>query len=364
MLLSSSLWANLEGKNWVFHGSTQDYIFPRAGDLRGSPMVSLKKVAQGVGLDFFYNPKTNQGYLEGRRSKRKVSFELQNPQVKGFWGSSQLSKGPMFLNEELVVPVDFADKALRPLLTGQAPVAPLAPSSLFQADIVIDAGHGGNDWGAHVKVGADIVKEKDLSLAIAKELCQKIRAQKLNCLLTRDADNYLTLHERTQFANRAQAKVFLSIHLNAEAETLKKSPKNKSRSSSGFEMYVLSLNTEDGSRAAVAEENQMIPEDLPEGVDKAVANLKAESLFESSLSWAKAIASILSPLRPSFGKAIKAGPFYVLYGANMPSVLVELGFITNEGDRVQLRSPSQRALLLAPMAQGLAEHLKKGIVQK
>lgn len=314
-------------------------------------MVFLEDVAKGVGLEYFFDAKKAKGHLKGKRTQRRVEFSLNDDKVKGFWGQSTLSKAPLLLNGKVAVPVDFADKALRPLLSGHSPIPPPAPRSLFQVDVVIDPGHGGNDWGANLKVDDDIVKEKDLSLFAAQTLCQLLKQKRVNCLLTRNDDIYLTLHERTQFANHAGAKLFLSLHLNSE-------PKKK-EVAKGYELYVLSLSKEPSARLAVARENQSIPEDLPEGVEKAVADLKAESLFEDSLRWAKTVSASLAPLNSSFGKAIKAGPFYVLYGANMPSVLLELGFITHPEERLRLRSPTTRAQYLGPLSERIAAELKK-----
>ncbi len=322
--------------------------------MRGSPQVFLKDLSKKFDLEYSFDSKTFRGSLKNPKNKLILEFSLDSNKVRGPWGELEISRPPVLVSEHILVPIDFGDRALRPLLTGIAPEKPKAPQSLFQADIVIDPGHGGNDYGAHLKIGHDEIREKDLTLQIAQELRAALKSKGINCLLTREDDTYLALHERTQFANRAQAKLFLSLHLNAD-------PKKRS---DGFELYVLSLSTDPNTRSFVARENQIIPDDLPEGVEKAIADLRAESNLEASLSWAKVISSALQKGSKPFGRSVKMGPFYVLYGANMPSILAELGFITDSVDRVMLRSPTQRRKLLAPVVEALASEIKKGIVQK
>lgn len=345
--------ANLEGSRWVFHTPKKDYTFKRAGELTGSPLVLLAEICES--LEFSCHPGISplKTVIENPRNKKSAEISIESRQSKIFYGTVELSRAPIKVKEHILVPIDIADRVLTPLLTGVAPSLPKSTESLFQVDVVLDPGHGGNDYGAHIQVGKDWIREKDLTLTLSRELKRSLEKAGLRVMLTRDTDSYLTLHERTQIANRLGAKFFLSLHLNSD-------PQNKSR---GYEVYILSLTpNEEKVRNYVARENQNIPMDLPSGVEKAIADLKAESNLEDSLKWAKIISTSLQKFTPPFGRPVKMGPFYVLYGANMPAALAEFGFLTNEADRIQLRSPTARAKVIKELATLLAAELKKGIV--
>lgn len=345
--------ANLEGNDWIFHAPDKDYVFRRAGELSGSPLVQLRELCEKLGLEFTLEKESKKLTLRNPQNNKSAQLSTEDRKVSTFFGGVELSRAPIAIKEQILVPIDIGDRVVRPLLTGEKPLLPKARSDIFQTDIVLDPGHGGNDFGAHFKIEKMLVKEKDLTLQIAKELKKVLEAEKLRVVLTREDDTYLTLHERTSMANRIGARFFLSLHLNSD-------PKKRSR---GYEIFLLSLTQgEEKIRNYVARENQTIPADLPPGVEKAIADLKAESNLEHSLVWAKTVAGAFQSHLPSFGRPVKMGPFYVLYGANMPAVLAEVGFISDERDRVLYRSPIARAKVLKELASRLAIELKKGIV--
>lgn len=345
--------ANLEGNDWIFHAPDKDYVFRRAGELSGSPLVRLRELCDKLGLDSTFDKDSKKITLSNPQNKKSAQFSTDERRVSTFFGSVELSRPPLVIKEQILVPIDIGDRILRPLLTGEKPLVPKTRGDTFQTDIVLDPGHGGNDYGANFKIEKMLVKEKDLTLQIAKELKIVLEAEKFRVVLTREDDTYLTLHERTSLANRLGARFFLSLHLNSD-------PKKRSR---GYEIFLLSLTqSEEKVRNYVARENQTIPADLPPGVEKAIADLKAESNLEHSLVWAKTVAGAFQAHLPSFGRPVKMGPFYVLYGANMPAVLAEVGFISDDRDRVLYRSPIARAKVLKELASRLAIELKKGIV--
>jgi N-acetylmuramoyl-L-alanine amidase len=249
----------------------------------------------------------------------------------------------------VLVPIEFGDRVLRPLLTSRAPLLPPKPDAKAKPAVIIDPGHGGNDWGASLDHDGVTVREKDLVLEIARALRDELAKSKISAALTRDADLYLTLPERTRLANASGAKAFLSLHLNSE-------PSAKTR---GFELYVLSLKGgESDARAAVALENQIIPEDASQEVERALAELRSEANFEASLGLAKAVAAPLKKAHKAHGTGVKTGPFYVLYGAEMPALLVEWGFLTQPEERKALLDPAARDRWVRAVAQGLGLWLK------
>ncbi len=260
-----------------------------------------------------------------------------------------LSRRPEFVGNELCVPIEFGDRVLRPLLTGKAPTTPLFPTDprlLSSVEVILDPGHGGNDHGARVEG----VMEKDLVLAFAKDVHEALATLGIKSLLTRDEDVFVTLSERARIANQSAAKLFLSLHMNSSPQP----------ELGGFEVYVLSLTSDDSSgRASVAREHQIIPSDLPEGFEKAVADLRATANFETSLRWAEITRqSLQTRLRASSARNVRMGPFYVLYAAQMPALLLELGYLSNTGDREKLMLTESRKSMAQDLALKIASTLK------
>lgn len=355
ILLSLSAQANLDGQDWIFHHGGRDYRFKWNSLSRGTPLIPLEELAKKFDLKLRYDPKsfevllthpTNGSTVRFFTYDRKVEGRLKSTStIQGF--TAQLSKSPQFEGLKLFVPLDFGDRALRPLLTGIAPTNPLT-RPVSHADVVIDPGHGGNDYGTEAQENGVSLREKDLTLSLAWDLRRALERKKVRVALTREDDSFLTLPERTHFANRQSAHVFISLHLNSGGTK-----------GHGYEVYVLSLTQSDErARTAVAAENQMIPEDLSEGVDRALAELRAEANLEQSLAWAKKISESLqeTSFQPTV-KPVKSGPFYVLYGAEMPALLVELAYLSNKEDRARLMSKPQRTVAVQKLADMIFQKL-------
>ena len=194
--------------------------------------------------------------------------------------------------------------------------------------IVIDAGHGGKDPGA---IGPNNIKEKTVALQMAKKLAEQLRRMLgVKVLLTRSDDSFLELQERTAYANRVGADLFISLHANA-------SPNNHAY---GLETYFLNLAKNNQAAEVAARENGTSLE--------AVTNLEAilfdlmanAKINESSRLAAEVQQAMVSGLRPHFSRikdlGVRQGPFHVLLGATMPSVLVEAAFISHPREEKRL----------------------------
>lgn len=350
-LCAPRAFANLENNRWVFHYQNKSHEFSLKGNIRGSPMVSLREVSKKFAFSMRYDPLTFEVVLRHNESGRWAILKTYESKVKTNSGIVQLSRRPEFIDLDLCVPIDFGDRILRPLLSGFSNENIKIPNLNLVYDVVLDAGHGGNDLGAV----ASAIAEKDLTLSLALDLKILLEKRNLRVFLVRDRDVFLTLPERTHLANQSRAKVLISLHLNSDV----------AKKGKGYEIYVLNIGEGDQeARAAVAVENQHIPKELPEGLERTLSDLLAQSHFEASLKWAKTISKKWEGvgLKP-FGKPIKSGPFYVLYGAKMPGLLLEFGFLSNAKEREDLLNPKLRQTLwLEPLADALAEGLKKGIV--
>ena len=201
--------------------------------------------------------------------------------------------------------------------------------------VVIDPGHGGSEVGA---VGTTGLMEKDVVLDISKRLGQLLEEQLgLQVYLTRDQDIDKSKEERTALANNVKADVFLSIHANSY----------RGRGVRGAETFFLSDRaTDDDARRLAAIENDALELQGPSGGDSDLQMLlwdmaQTTHLRESSV-FAEMIQSNLNALGGTTDRGIKQAPFVVLKGANMPAVLVEVGFLSNPDEERLLADPAHR----------------------
>lgn len=357
--------ANIEDSFWIYHHKGEKVKFEVLGLKRGLPQIELYEIVKKFHLKAQFNPSNFELKITNPRTRLTAQLKTFSDRVNFGSFEVRLSRPPYFEGARLYVPIEFGDRVLTPLLSGEPPNLPESLDGLYAnqqispaepVDIFLDPGHGGNDYGAHVGVNGQTLKEKDFTLQIAQELGEYLVGHGLRVGFSRTEDTFLTLFERSRLASQKQAKFFLSLHLNSSTQ-------KKHR---GFEAYVLSVRQNDAEgRAAVAEENQTIPEDLPPGLERALADIRADAQLELSLGWAKGIiAAFQNHGIVSSGKPLKMGPFYVLYASQMPSVLLELGYLTHPEDRAFLLPSPRRTQLLKSLAENLARTLKPGITAR
>ncbi len=213
--------------------------------------------------------------------------------------------------------------------------------------VVIDPGHGGADLGAR---GPGDVLEKEHTLAVAKKLAKLLRAQGSEVVLTRTADVFVALSERTEIANRSHAALFVSIHVNSAPE----------QDIAGVETYFLSLEASDDEAMRVAmTENDVFKQEgtADEGRDVVGAILgdliRTEHLRDSSALAAK-IQRHLASL-PGASRGVKQAPFVVLTGVNMPAALVEIGFISNPAESARMGQRDRQDAIAKALAAAIGE---------
>ena len=219
--------------------------------------------------------------------------------------------------------------------------------------VVIDAGHGGEDEGAH---GVSGLLEKDLVLDVARGLAARLRRAGLRVVMTRERDVFVPLEERTRIANDARADLFLSIHANAAHDG----------GARGSETYFMSLEASDEHARGVAlRENESFatkPGAAGAGSDPLVAILgdliANEHLTESS-EFARAAQLRLASLDSGPSRGVKQAPFVVLAGVQMPAALVEIGFITHPAEERELRSAKRRGAITAGLAEAVLEQRRR-----
>jgi N-acetylmuramoyl-L-alanine amidase len=216
--------------------------------------------------------------------------------------------------------------------------------------IVIDPGHGGVEDGA---VGRSGLREKDVTLDLARRLRQSLRAAdaNINVVLTRDEDRLVGLDERTAIANHNKADLFFSIHVNAAPRS----------SAKGAETYYLSATaTDDEARNAAALENRS-PSGTSSidtsGLEMVLWDLAQNQHLAASSALAESMQRHLNELCGTRDRGVKQAPFRVLMGATMPAVLVEVGFITNEGEEEKLQTPEYRDQIVDAMVGAVQDFL-------
>lgn len=358
-LFCSNALANLSEDSWIFHINNQKYKFKWETNVRGTPYVCLPEIVTRLNLRLSYNPTNFKVQLTHPVNRNQATFFTYTKEVLLELGKGKqktphrvnLSRRSEFVNGQLCVPIEFGDRVLRPLFDSVNPSLPVFLSNerqISKVQVVIDPGHGGNDHGASHGVHV----EKELNLLVAKEIKAALEKEGIGVLLTRDRDHFVTLSERARMANQSPAKLFLSLHFNSH-------PSPKARLA-GYEVYVLNLNNEDAQgRATVAQEHQMIPDDLPEGFEKTAADLRASSNLESSLRWADQTQKVLNQhMPPSSSKAVRMAPFYLLYAAQMPALLLELGYLSSHKDMERINNAETRIALVNSLAKKIAQSLK------
>ncbi len=211
--------------------------------------------------------------------------------------------------------------------------------------IVVDAGHGGHDTGT---IGPNGLMEKDLVLDVALRL-GKLLEQKLGAevIYTRDDDTFIPLETRTAIANKHQADLFISVHANSSHDPAAR----------GVETYYLNFTSNAEALEVAARENAVSEKsvfELSDLVKKIALKEKIEESREFAADVQRSLASGLSTRSSAMrDRGVKKAPFVVLIGANMPSILAEISFVSNPGDERRLRTPEHR--------QKIAESLYRGI---
>lgn len=234
-------------------------------------------------------------------------------------------------------------------------VAPIEDAKTAPSDaplVVLDAGHGGEDFGA---VGYANLYEKDVTLLLTRAVAAVLNAKyQIRTELTRTKDKFIPLEERTSFANAKKADAFVSIHANASAK----------HQMSGFEVYYLDNADNKSTELLASRENDTAQQQLSD-----LGFILSDMIQQGKLPASKVLASTIEKQVSSAFKSknfsvksngVRKAPFYVLVGAHMPCVLVETSYIDNAVEGKKLGDERFRAQLAEVLAAGIAEFLNKG----
>jgi len=323
-------------------------------------VLDLKDTWTKPGLS--YQTDVHDGILSGirvaqfRKDKVRVVLDLSQ---KSYYDAFALQNPP-----RLVIDVSKDSTSIKKIASYQSSVKKVRSGShakipdnvpsiasqfaLKVSRIVIDPGHGGKDPGALNRSG---IKEKDITLAMGKLLAKRLRQEGFEVYLTRHTDTFLTLEERTAFANKNKADLFISLHVNS----------NVDNSVRGIETYFLNLTTDASAIEVAARENATTSKSISD-LQLIINDLMLNSKINESSKFATSVHKSVMSCATKVGYrgrnlGIRQAPFYVLLGAQMPSILIELGFITNSTDCSLLRRRSYQNTLIDGIAKGINNYI-------
>jgi N-acetylmuramoyl-L-alanine amidase len=221
--------------------------------------------------------------------------------------------------------------------------------------VVIDPGHGGKDPGTS---GNGII-EKDVVLILGRKIVEGLKTKGVDARLTRDTDIYLTLQERTEIANEANADLFVSVHINALPE---------GKNVAGFEIYLMAPPSDkDALDLAVRENRELVDgktdAEAADRKTRLLLNILGDMQQNNKITQSTGLAEVLFNAGQTGGlpmRRVAQAPFFVLRGAAMPAVLLEVGFVTNVREAKLLAHPGYQQRLADSIVQGIMNYEQNG----
>ena len=328
--------------------------------INGRYYVLLTDMCKAHGIEWEWDTTTRKIFL--RKNNREAVFLVEskyyyeNKEIKKLSAPVRVKKGAVYIPLKFVKytvePLfDLEKKALRaePIVTTKQAKAetPVSPKHRIKK-IVIDPGHGGKDPGA---IGRTGLYEKTVVLDVSKRIRKELEKKGIDVIMTRDSDEFITLGKRARIANENKADLFVSIHANA----------NKKRWIRGFEVYCLSDKpTDDNARALAAAENSVLKYE-EESFGRRTKNLDAilwditfDESRKESIDLAGFVCQEVSKKLKMKRNEVRSARFYVLKGALMPAVLIEMSYLSNRWDEKNLKKDSYKQKLAEGIANGIS----------
>lgn len=312
----------------------------------------LSSVCSYLGMSWDYDSLGRQISLRKSDSEVKLLIDSSMVLVNGY--PLDMKRPVVIYNGVVSVPRSFKEMVFDKLYRQTSPVKKEEYAAYKRIKrVVIDAGHGGYDPGA---IGRTGLREKDVNLDIAKRLSQLLEDSGIEVVMTRRSDNFISLENRVEIANRANADFFISIHSNSA----------RSRKLNGFEVYYISDKANDSARAFSAAKNNIRLNIKESSFYKNSLELKAllwdmlyaQNRWESALM-AQAICQIASRNMGLRILGVKGASFFVLKGTSMPAVLIEAGFLSNQLEEKYLRNGFYRQQIAEVVSDGIADYNRK-----
>jgi N-acetylmuramoyl-L-alanine amidase len=319
-------------------------------NIGGVAYISLVSLCDLRGIDLKYDTFTRT--LNLNKDAHRIDLRVGD-NLALVDGEAQRLKYPIDIYQGMVVaPYKFKTEVLDILFKEAYPPAKVALPLIKIKKVVIDAGHGGNDPGAIGKTG---LREKDITLDIAKRLSSLLKKEGIAVAMTRQVDKFIPLAERVEIANNFGADLFISIHVNA----------NRVKSLNGFEIYYISPYMDlDSQRALFSAKNARL--NLEDAcLVNSSTDLKAiiwDMIYTSSRAESIEVASaICQAIDRNLNRrilGIKPANFQVLKGVYTPAVLIEVGFLSNRNEEQMLRNTYYRQQVTEAVAEGIENYAR------
>jgi len=220
----------------------------------------------------------------------------------------------------------------------------------------LDPGHGGKDPGA---IGAGGIAEKDIVLSIAKKLAAKLRKEmRVEVVLTRKDDRFVELEDRTKLANKENADLFISLHMNASENTEAK----------GIETYYLDNTSDEAAIRLAARENSTSRKNISD-LQLILSSMTQNMKLEDSITLAHRLqGSLVGGMAKTMDDVrdlgVKKALFYVLVGARMPSVLVEMFFISNRAEGRAMNQATYQDAMVDALFEGIQKYGQSNLIAR
>jgi len=312
--------------------------------INGATYFPVVTLCQQKGITWDYD--TYSRTITLRKNGHKVNLRVRDNLALVDGNSEHLSNPVDSYHGAVVAPLNFKERLLDVLGREGALVKRVSLVSSGIVKVVVDAGHGGNDPGA---IGRSGLKEKDVNLDVAKRLAKLLKDEGVQVVFTRSSDTFIPLPRRVDITNRSGADLFVSIHSNA----------NRVRSMKGFEVYYVSPASSDLKRAVQAAQSANLDVDRSCFASNS-SNLKTilwDMLYgqarAESIELAKDICKTIGKDMDLNVIGVKSANYFVLKGAQMPAVLIEIGFVSNQEEEKMLKNSYYR--------QQIAEAIYSGI---
>lgn len=343
---------DLEKLREYTHGQVQEKGLIFVDILQARVGASLKLPRAKVGTEYL------KSYALAAKSQSTVRLTAEVDPVKVKSYRVYHLQDPFRIVIDIYQKGTAAAEAAPPAGTGAAggPAQPL-PSGYSMArqlglgvgTIVLDPGHGGSQPGC---IGKSGLQEKTLTLDLALALQKKLAADGYTVLLTRTADATMSLEARTAFANQKKADLYVSIHVNAQ----------RNRDRRGVETFYLNFSPDPDVIATAAMENASSSRgvgQMAEIIKRIVQNTKVEESRALAAMIQRNLVKSVSRQQPGVRDiGVKGGPFWVLIGGQMPSVLVEVAHLSNPLEEKLLQTEAYRALIVEGLYNGIMEYIK------
>lgn len=343
--------AKLESIKWRDNTLLLNFDQP-LGEKRIQPFAlhDKKKKKYRYGYDIKKSMLTSSHNIS-KKGVAKIKIGQFNPETLRFVVENSTPLELSYVSSETTVEITFGPKPSAAPKVSQVAKTPDAPKIAGGKKIVIDPGHGGTDPGA---IGHNKYQEKNVVFAISKELAKILKSRGHNVYMTRNDDTFIKLSKRTEFANDKKADIFVSIHANAV-------PSARAGEVSGIECYFLSPSRSERAKKAAEMENSADLSDMNMyGKDSYLNLLNHHNIVASNKLAIDLQRGMLGALRPKYknvkDSGVKEGPFWVLVGAQMPSVLVEVGFLSHPQEATRLVNNDYVKTMSRGMADGIERY--------